>query len=998
MSVETEIERMVVRLVADASQYVQGLESAIDATVRAEVVSKALDVARLKLQETNRQAAQVERQAAQAQAEANRITQQGIEVTNQFRTAAERQGDELRKLDGLYKAGAISAQTYVKALQDNQKQLETVRAAEAANRTNRIGEIGGGLVGAGAAVGLLGGGVALGGLMSAARYEDTNVAFTTMIGSALEAKRTLADLTRFAAETPFEMPEIEVAARGLIQFGERGTDMMKTLKALGDAASATNTSFGMVALIFNQIRGVGHLLTQDFRQLSSRGILSLQDLANHFKVPVGEAQKMLSSGKITFEDVRSIFENLSKEGGRFANMMQERSKTLTGLWSTLRDQTGLTLRAVMEPMIPYAKDALSLLIRLGKWFYDAPQWIKTTVGAIASFSTGIGAVLTTTGGLLMVVNQAVNAYRALRLALFGAAVAQAAMNAAQSRGAVVTGVAAGSEFMKGAASSGTAAAASGMGRLGTAGLIIGAGAAASVGANMLGSYLFGLDDVQASVDKGHSADAEMRSRSLTRLDKAFDQGSDSSVRDQLANQRTATAQYDREYEGVRNQVRLLKEETKEYGWWSRNVLDSTAYEDLQKQIKAAEDQAAEMNEKLIKQKQHLTDLEYLAKVPAGERERSAEFDKQLEKLKERANLSQLSPDARLEYEANKAGANQQQVDEYVNLHKSMQGDELRRNIKEMNDQFAIQGHTVGMTADELLIYKLRIQDADNAAVDLSSDIDALEASMAAARDAEKAQQNWEAGKKMLEDAKDRLEAAQIGKQAQQIGKAVEEGKLTQDEADQYARTIEQAKVAEAADRLWQDAKDGLREAQYKLNEELRIEDQIKKAGLSGADAEAYRATIEQTKALQDEFKMMEEAKRIHEKYGSVTERLAEKKADLKNLFDSQLISSKEYTEALKDLDKEFSKDHRAVFKAEGLQAVAAGSADALGRLMEFRAGTAMPLKAKVDSDAIQAKINPEATKQTDKLKSIDERMKQAVETLNRMAENNLHLFNEANLG
>lgn len=1011
MAVETEIERMVVRLVAEADQYIKALDASI---AKAEQAMQSS----VRLQETNKKEADFRSKMAAAEAEfaasmARSQSQQaalqarGASVTQQYATATERQSRAMAEIRDLYSQGAISAQTYGRVLEENKRQVQAVAAAEAARKTNRIGEVGGAIAGAGAAVGLIGGGLAMGGLMTAARYENTTVAFKTMLGSAAEAKRTLADLTRFAAEIPFEMPEIEQAARGLIQFGERGSDMMKTLKSLGDAASATKTDFGFLALVFNQIRGVGHLLTQDFRQLSSRGILSLQDLANHFKVPIGEAQKMLSSGKISFEDVRKIFENLSKDGGRFANMMKEQSTTLTGLWSTLKDQTGLTLRAAMEPVVPVVKTLLEYLIRLGKWFYDAPQWIKATAGVVLSLSTGLGAVLTTTGGVLLVVNQMINAYRALRTALIGTTIAQAALNATQQQGAVVqvTGVAAGAGFMKGAAGAGVAGAAKGgLGRLGTAGLIVGAGTAAAIGANQLGSYMFGMDDRIASMDKGRDAAADLGSRHLTRLDKMFDMSGDASNADQLKNQQASVATYEKEYDGVRSQLRRLKEEAADYGFLSRNMLDSAAYEDLQKQIKATEERADEMNEKLVKQKAHLKDLEILSKVPASERERSKEFDaKEIAVLKEKVALSQMLPENQLRYKADKAGANQAQVDEYVKLSKELEGNNLRTKIGEMNDDFALQQTMIGKTADEMKILKLRMEDADNEAVDLSKDIDALEASMKAYHAAEEAHKNRETGKKMLADAKERYEAAKIGKQAYDVAKAVENGQLTQDEADQYVKYAEGAKQEEARTKLLEDAKNGLREAQYRLNEELRVEDQIRKAGLSKEEAARYRDTVKQTKALQEELKMVDEAKAIHEKYASSTEKMAEKKDKLDDLFSAQLISAREYTEAMKDLDKEFSKKHTAEFDLKGIDAVAAGSADAISHLTAFRAATNKLQPRNRIEQQLQAKNNGEhletaGTKQEARSEKQTSLMEKMVELLVAIKDKTVTPFLEAGVG
>ncbi len=255
----------------------------------------------------------------------------------------------------------------------------------------------------GALLNLAGVGAAIGAIWKAGKFEQTNIAFETMIGNVEETKKTLSDLTEFAALTPFEMPEIEQAARGLIQFGERGDDLMKTLNMLGNAASGTSTSFGMVSLIFNQIRGVGKLLTQDFRQLSTRGILSLNDIAKYYGVTTEAAQKMLSTGRITFEDVKGIFESMSKEGGRFHNLMERQSKSLLGLWATYKDAIGITAREIGSQLLPAAKKIVEVMIQ----FVEAVRWFVTTFPNIVQ-------------GILLVAG----AYAVLKAATMAATVAQ----------------------------------------------------------------------------------------------------------------------------------------------------------------------------------------------------------------------------------------------------------------------------------------------------------------------------------------------------------------------------------------------------------------------------------------------------------------------------------------------------------------------------------------------------------------------------------------------
>jgi tape measure domain-containing protein len=211
------------------------------------------------------------------------------------------------------------------------------------------------------------------GLKLAGSLEQTTVEMETMLGSAEETQGVLERLTKFAVETPFEMPQLLSVTRGLIQFGDRGEDIFDTLKVLGDASGGTAEKFGLLGLVFNQIRGAGRLMRQDFIQLSSRGIISLADIAKHYGVTTQAADKMLSSGKIKFEDFKKIMKGMTEEGGRYANMMQKQSKTLNGLTSTFSDAINITKRLIAEPLVPYLKEIVAVAISAADWL---SQFVK----------------------------------------------------------------------------------------------------------------------------------------------------------------------------------------------------------------------------------------------------------------------------------------------------------------------------------------------------------------------------------------------------------------------------------------------------------------------------------------------------------------------------------------------------------------------------------------------------------------------------------------------
>lgn len=220
------------------------------------------------------------------------------------------------------------------------------------------------------------------GLKSAGWLEQVTIEMETMIGSAEETQKMLKRLTRFAVETPFEMPQLMNIVRGLVQFGERGDELFETLKILGDASGGTAEKFGILGLVFNQIRGAGRLMRQDFLQLSQRGIISLQDIAKFYKVSTQEADKMLSSGKVTFAEFRKIMKSMTEEGGRYANMMQKQSTSLIGLKSTLNDSINIIKRLIAEPLMPYLKEFYAISIKIA----DAIGQIVTEGGPAISFA------------------------------------------------------------------------------------------------------------------------------------------------------------------------------------------------------------------------------------------------------------------------------------------------------------------------------------------------------------------------------------------------------------------------------------------------------------------------------------------------------------------------------------------------------------------------------------------------------------------------------------
>ncbi len=276
-------------------------------------------------------------------------------------------------------------------------------------------------VGVGAA--LAGGAAAMGvgvkAVNAAADFEQTKVAFATLIGDAGKAEQTLAKLRELGAETPFEFPELADAGRKLIAFGESADSVPETLRRIGDVSAGVQAPVNEIAELYGKARVQGRLFAEDINQLTGRGIPIIQELAKQFGVSDSEVKKLVESGKVGFPNIERAFIDMTSQGGKFAGMMEAQSKTTSGLFSTLKDtinEVFLTLGTPINDAIrPLVEQAIGLVQKLTPLAAEAGKRVKEAVMfVIAAFKSGQLLDLVTSGlklAFAVGVNALVNGFR-----------------------------------------------------------------------------------------------------------------------------------------------------------------------------------------------------------------------------------------------------------------------------------------------------------------------------------------------------------------------------------------------------------------------------------------------------------------------------------------------------------------------------------------------------------------------------------------------------------
>jgi tape measure domain-containing protein len=215
-----------------------------------------------------------------------------------------------------------------------------------------------GLVAAGAVAIKLGKNI----LDQAGAFEQSQIAFKVMLGSAEEGNRVLRELADFAKRTPFELRGIETTAKQILAMGGNTKTLMAELKMLGDVSAGTGAPLERLALNFNQVRLQGKLTGRELRDFAVNGVPLIAELAKNLNVAESEIAGMVSAGKIGFPEVSEAFRTMSSEGGTFANLMTEQSGTLQGQISNLKDEISLLAREIGAMLLPTAKVLVEFII------------------------------------------------------------------------------------------------------------------------------------------------------------------------------------------------------------------------------------------------------------------------------------------------------------------------------------------------------------------------------------------------------------------------------------------------------------------------------------------------------------------------------------------------------------------------------------------------------------------------------------------------------------
>lgn len=236
------------------------------------------------------------------------------------------------------------------------------------------------------------------------KMQQLQVALSTILQDKTKADQLIAEIVQFAAKTPFNLDDVAEGAKQLLAYGSSADKVIEELSMLGDVASGLQIPIGQLIYLYGTLRTQGRAMTVDIRQFAGRGIPIYEELAKVLGVSKDQVGELVKEGKVGFKEVEQAFKNMTSEGGKFANLMENSAGTWPQRLSNIED---------------------TLFQKMNEFGNKYKEVFEFGIGTAEDLVESLDDVIAVMGGLIA-------AYGTYKAALIAAAVAQKAVGFVES--------------------------------------------------------------------------------------------------------------------------------------------------------------------------------------------------------------------------------------------------------------------------------------------------------------------------------------------------------------------------------------------------------------------------------------------------------------------------------------------------------------------------------------------------------------------------------------
>lgn len=242
----------------------------------------------------------------------------------------------------------------------------------------------------------------------ASKLQDLRIELDTLTGSAEKWWKLFAEIQKAASKTPFESTDIVQATSTMLQFGIAQEDVMKNVMMLWDISWGNANKLKSLSLVFWQVASAWKLTWQDLLQMINLWFNPLKQISDKTGESMSSLREKMEDGAISFDMVKETMKDATSEWGLFFWMMDKKSKTFSGVMSTLKDNVGIALASLwgfanwqvvkgglLDMLTQAVNTAIPYLEKITQRASENPEYARNvflTIGAIAWLVTVIGTL------------------------------------------------------------------------------------------------------------------------------------------------------------------------------------------------------------------------------------------------------------------------------------------------------------------------------------------------------------------------------------------------------------------------------------------------------------------------------------------------------------------------------------------------------------------------------------------------------------------------------
>jgi len=192
----------------------------------------------------------------------------------------------------------------------------------------------------------------------AAAQERVKMEFSVLTGSMETGNKLFVQMNTLAAQTPLEMADITAAGKQLLSVGVPIGEITTKLRMLGDVAMGNPEKLDRLTQAFGQLRSKGVASMEQLNRFIEAGVPIMAELEKQTGKTGDEVFKMVSQGKIGYNEVTRALESMTGEGGLMHDMMKKVAETTEGKFSTAMDNARMQLADIGNTLLPFVNSQL----------------------------------------------------------------------------------------------------------------------------------------------------------------------------------------------------------------------------------------------------------------------------------------------------------------------------------------------------------------------------------------------------------------------------------------------------------------------------------------------------------------------------------------------------------------------------------------------------------------------------------------------------------------